>query len=103
MVYDILVTQDADQCYTARVLSLPDIIISGSDEMDVLQRVQTAIAHLHRNSHIVRLSIPTPTGKEADPWFRAAGMWAEDPDWEQFQHAIKRSRQQMDTPTDNPQ
>lgn len=103
MVYDILVTQDAQQRYTARVLSLPDIVVSGNDERDVLQQVQTAITHLHRNSHIVHLSIPMQTDKEADPWRRAAGMWAEDPDWEQFQQAIQSYRQQMDTPTDLPQ
>ena len=32
MVYDVLVTQDANKRYIARVLSLSDIIVSGPDE-----------------------------------------------------------------------
>ena len=103
MVYDVLVTQDVNKRYTARVLSLPDIIVSGTDEMEVLHQVRAAIAHLQHNSRIVRLNVPTPTDRETDPWLRAAGMWENDPDWEQFQQAIQVYRQKMDTQTDSPQ
>src|SRR5215471_16283279 len=103
MIYDILVTQEAKELYTARVLALPDIIVSGADEQEVLHQVQTAIAHLLTKSHLVRLTIPTPTDREADPWVRAAGMWANDPDWEQFQQAIQAYCQKIDTSTDSPQ
>ena len=103
MVYNVLVTQDADKRYTARVLSLPDIIVSGPDEMDVLQRVRDVIARLQNNSHLVRLDIPALLDREADPWVHAAGMWANDPDWERFQQAIEAYRRTMDVDTESPQ
>ena len=90
MIYDVLVTQDANEHYTARVLALPDIIVSGTDAQEVLHQVQAAIATLLTKSWLVRLTIPTPTDREADPWVRAAGMWANVPDGEECQHAISR-------------
>lgn len=103
MVYDVLVTQDANKHYIARVLSLPDIIISGPDETDVLQQVHDAIARLQNNSRLVRLSIPSPLDRDTDPWVQAAGMWANDPDWEKFQQAIEAYRHTLDTDTERPQ
>ena len=102
MIYDVVGTQDANARYRARVVALPDIIVSGTDEQEVLQQVRAAIANLLNKSRLVRLTIPMPTDREADPWVRAAGMWANDPDWEQFQQAIQASRQQRDTSTDSP-
>jgi predicted RNase H-like HicB family nuclease len=103
MIYDVLVTQEANERYTARVLALPDIVVSGTDEQEVLHQVQAAIAHLLNKSRLVRLTLPRPTDREADPWVRAAGMWANDPDWEQFQQAIHAYRQKIETSTDSPQ
>lgn len=56
MIYDVLVTQEANERYTARVLALPDIVVSGTDEQEVLHQVQAAIAHLLNKSRLVRLS-----------------------------------------------
>jgi len=43
MLFDVLVTQEANERYTARVLSLPDIVVSGTDEREVLEQVQKAL------------------------------------------------------------
>lgn len=102
MVYDVLITQDANKRYIARVLAFPDILVSGCDETEVLQQVHAAIAHLQNNSRIVRLNVPSPTERQADPWLRAAGMWAQDPDWKRFQKAVQDYRQKMDTQPDSP-
>jgi hypothetical protein len=103
MIYDVLVTREANEHYTARVLALPDIIVSGTDKQEVLHQVHAVLVHLLNKSRLVRLTIPTPTDWEVDPWVRAAGMWANDPDWEQFQQAIQAYRQKTDTSTDSPQ
>ena len=101
MLFDVLVTQEANERYTARVLSLPDIVVSGTDERAVLEQVQKALANLHSHSHVVRLDIPDLPGCAADPWLRVAGMWEHDPDWEEFQRAITAYRRMVDAQTDS--
>ena len=100
MLFDVLVTQEANERYTARVLSLPDIVVSGTDEREVLEQVQKALANLQSHSRVVRLEIPGLPGCTADPWLRAAGMWENAPDWEEFQRAISAYRRLTDTQTD---
>lgn len=96
MTYDILVTREAEKKYKARVLLLPEIVVTGKNEADVLNQVKVAIAHLRASSHIVRLDAPGLTGDSDDPWLRFAGYWQDDPDWESFQEEIFAFRKEID-------
>lgn len=97
MTYDVLVTKEKSQRYTARVLLLPDIVVSGDTEEAVLEQVKTAITDLRSNSRIVHLDVPPFVGEESDPWLRYAGLWADDPDWEIFQTEVEAFRKVMDS------
>lgn len=94
MTYDILLTRENDRLFKARVLLLPDIVITGPDETDVLNKVKVAIASLRQKSRIVQLDVPSEA--EDDPWMQMAGIWKDDPDWEMFQAEVKRYRAQFD-------
>lgn len=55
MQYDILLTKQANNGYTAQPILMPEIVISGEDETEVLERVGKAIAVRHAQSRIVRI------------------------------------------------
>jgi hypothetical protein len=99
MTYDVLVTREKNKRFKARVLLLPDIVVTGDSEAAVLERVQTAITDLRASSHIVRLDVPSLPGEATDPWLRYAGLWADDPDWDVFQAEVEAFRQTIDART----
>ncbi len=99
MVYDVLLTKEPDNCYTARAMVLPDIVVSGTDETNVLNDLRMALTSVAANSRTVRLEVPDPK-KPSDPWLRFAGIWEEDPDWDLFQAEIKAFRQEIDGQTE---
>lgn len=99
MLYNVLLTKQPNSLYTARVLSLPDVIVSGTDDAEVLARVRAAIAHMHANSRLVQVEAPSLAEMPDDPWLRFAGIWEDDPDWDVFQSEIQAFREAIDRGT----
>lgn len=99
MLYNVLLTQQPDKRYTARVLSLPDVVVSGMDDTEVLTRVRAAIANIQANSRIVQVEAPALAEASDDPWLRVAGVWEDDPDWELFQAEVQAFRDGVDSET----
>ena len=81
------------------MLALPDVVVSGMDDADVLVRVRAAIANIQANSRIVQVEAPALAEASYDPWQRVAGMWADDPDWELFQAEVQSFRDGIDSET----
>ncbi len=94
--YDILLTKQPDNGYIARPVLMPEIVVSGADEKETLAQVCGAIANQQTQSRIVRVQVPTYNETVDDPWLRFAGMWEDDPNWEQFQADIASHRQLID-------
>jgi predicted RNase H-like HicB family nuclease len=99
MTYDVLLTKGANNRYTARALLLPDLVASGANEAEALERLRAAIAEVQANSRIVRLDVPSPPETSSDAWLRFAGVWKHDPDWDLFQSEIEAYRQAIDLQT----
>ena len=99
MLYNVLLTRQSNSLYTARVLSLPDLVVSGTDDTEVLARVRAAIAHIQANSRLVQVEAPPLAEIPDDPWLRFASMWEEDPDWDLFQSEIQSFREAIDSET----
>ena len=93
MHYDVLLTKDPLNGYTARSVLIPELIVTGASEAETIERIREALAKVQEQSRIVRVEVPDP---EDDPWLRFAGMWKDDPDWEQFQANIKAFRESVD-------
>ena len=98
MVYDVLLTKESDNRYTARAMLLPNIVVSGTDETKVLNDLRIALADVEANSRTVRLEVPLPK-KPRDPWLEFAGIWKDEPDWDLFQAEIEAYRQEIDRQT----
>lgn len=101
MQYDILLTKQPNKGYIARPILMPEIAVAGEDETEALDRVCEAIAHLHAQSRIVRIDVPIPDEPSIDPWFRFAGMWGEEANWQQFEADVETFRRTIDEQTQN--
>ena len=99
MMYNVLLTKQPNSLFTARVLALPEVVVSGADDAEVLARVRAAIAPLHAPSRLVQIEGPPLAEISDDPWLRFAGMWAEDPEWDLFQSEIQAFREAIDRET----
>ncbi len=99
MLYNVLLTKQPNSQYVARVMSLPDVVVSGADDAEVLARVRAAIARVQANSRIVQVEAPPLAEAPDDPWLRFAGMWEDDPDWDVFQAEIQAFRDAIDRET----
>ena len=99
MLYNVLLTRQPNSLYTARVLSLPDVVVSGADDTEVLARVRAAIVYMQVNSRLVQVEAPPLTETLDDPWLRFAGMWENDPDWDLYQSEIRSFRTAIDSET----
>ena len=78
---------------------MPEIVVSGENEVEVLARVSKAIVNRHTQSRIVRINIPIPDEATDDPWFRFAGMWGDEATWQQFEDDIQTFRRVIDEQT----
>lgn len=96
MTTAVLVTRHADNQYSARALALADVIASGTSEAEAIDALRSALADLQTRSHIVQVDLPVPVAPADDPWVQAAGIWAHDPSWEQFQQALAAQRAAVD-------
>ena len=92
MLYDVVLTETADDRYTARAVLFPELVVSGSNETDVLQQMQKAISRVHTRSRIMRIDVPNSTANVENPWLRFAGMWVDDPNWEAFEAEVAANR-----------
>ena len=99
MEYDILLTKPSNNGYIAQPLLMPEIVVSGENEVEVLARVSKAIVNRHTQSRIVRINIPIPDEATDDPWFRFAGMWGDEATWQQFEDDIQTFRRVIDEQT----
>ena len=93
MTYDVLVTKK-DEKSIARVRAWPEIVGEGDTEEDALTKVQADLKSLLMDGRVVQIDLDvTPT---EHPWQPFAGMFADDPDWDEFQASIGRYREELD-------
>jgi predicted RNase H-like HicB family nuclease len=93
MTYDVLVTRKANK-FIARVRQWPVIVVEGESEAEVLRQAQADLQALLAGGRIIQLQLDAKP--EAHPWQLFAGMFADDPDWEAFQEAVQRYREETD-------
>lgn len=83
----ILLEHEADQ-FRASVLGLPDCHAYGSTREEALANVQIALSDRLQSAEIVTLPYPSVP--------KLAGIFKDDPQWDEFQAAIAAYRQTTD-------
>ena len=92
--YDVLLEQTKGNGYTARLLAWPDTVVEAPTREKALQQMRILLLDRLAKAEIVTLEIqPTEIGHS---WAPFAGMWADDPSFEEFQREIQRYRREVD-------
>jgi len=92
MEYTVLI-QPKRSGFTAMIPALPDCRANGKTEQEAIDKVRGKIQQLLAKNKIVMLNVPeNGHNHEEDPWMAMAGMWRDDPTWDEYQSLIKKYR-----------
>ncbi len=93
MTYDVLLTKK-DEKFVAHVCQWPKIVVEDDTEEGVLEMARSGLRKLLSRGRLVQLEIKPDTYEHA--WSEYAGMFADDPDWEEFQEFIRQYRREAE-------
>jgi len=93
MSYDVLMTKK-DKKFVARVCQWPEILVEDDTEEGAMNMVQSRLKKLLYGGRIVQLDINSENYEHS--WSEYAGMFADDPDWEEFQESVRQYRKETD-------
>lgn len=91
---NVLIKNESDGKVSAMVLGLPEYRVESSDRQSALADLQKLIATRLTGAEVVSLEIEIP--KKENPWQRFAGVFKDDPSFEQMQEDIAEYRREKD-------
>lgn len=96
MTFDVILLQQAENGYVARPVLWPDSVVHGATEQEALERVRALIRDLLIRTQFVQVEVDVPEHQVDNPWLAKAGMFADDPTWDDFLKAMADYRQQLE-------
>jgi predicted RNase H-like HicB family nuclease len=102
MQYTILIQNPTASHFTASVVEFPACVAEGKTREEALAAVRSALETQLAQSEIVTLDLSKANSVTAGeiipnhPWMKFAGMWADDPDLDEFMAAMKQLREEED-------
>ena len=94
MTYDVILRKK-DNKYVARIRDWPELVVEEPTRDAALSQMKTQLVeYLSNPPEIVKIDVD-PQGQE-NPWLRFAGMWADDPTWDEFVAEVDAYRQEID-------
>ena len=98
MQYQILLQKPSEQRFVASVFGLPNVIADGRTEKEVIAKVKAALRSQLAITKVVTVEIEDKEEQkeETDPWTKRAGIFADDPTWDDYQAEIAAYRKQVD-------
>jgi len=94
MTLNVLVQPDPEKGYIASILGLPDLIVEGQTKAEVLEKIRAELDRRFAKSEIVSLQYEPANGEH--PWMKFAGMWKDEPMFDDVLEEIKAYRQELD-------
>ena len=92
MPYDVFLKRVSESRYQATAMAFPDCAVVGSSREEALAKVRCAIRAYLAEGEIVRVEIDEPQ----HPLLRFAGMFADDPTFDDFLSEIETYRREVD-------
>ena len=95
MTYEVILRKTQNK-YIARVRDWPEVVIEeDTREAAITQIKQQLTAYLSQLPEVIHIELePVASGEHS--WLQFAGMWAEDPTWDDFMTEVTVYRQEMD-------
>jgi predicted RNase H-like HicB family nuclease len=87
----VLVTQQSDQVWIAKLLTWAGFAVEGHSREDALQKLDQQVKAQLADGEIAYLDLPLTAAK--NPWLAIAGKYQDDPNWDEYQAAIAEARQ----------
>ena len=91
MVYDVLLTHK-NKKVIAHIRQWPQIVAEADTEELALAKASADLKTLLTNSQIVKMEIDLNSA--VHPWAEFEAMFADDPDWDEFQTELKEYRKE---------
>jgi predicted RNase H-like HicB family nuclease len=96
MIFDVILQKQTNNGYIARPVLWPDSAVHGATEEEALSRVHGLIRDLLERTQFVKLEVDVPEKQALSPWYTKAGIFADDPTWEDFLQTMADYRHQLD-------
>jgi hypothetical protein len=101
VLVNVIVKQGSNGKTVAIVPGLPELQVEANDKATALSQLQQRLeAHL-LGAEIVSLPIKLPSLKQKNPWLEMAGVFKDDPQFEQMLEAIENYRHELDESIEN--
>ena len=94
MTYNAVVESDRGKSYRATVLGWPDCTVAGATREEALAKLREAVRQRLTEVEIVPLEIDLP--ENANPWVRFAGMFENDPLFDEVVKEMEADRRELD-------
>jgi predicted RNase H-like HicB family nuclease len=95
MTYDVILRKKQNK-YIARVRDWPEVVIEEETREAALTQIkQHLTTYLSQPPEVIQIELE-PVVTAEHPWLQFAGMWADDPMWDDFVTEVAAYRQEMD-------
>jgi predicted RNase H-like HicB family nuclease len=94
MTYNAVVESNQGKSYRATVLGWPDCTVAGATREEALAQLREAVRRRLSEVEIVPLEIDLP--ENANPWVRFAGMFQDDPHFDEVVKEMEADRRELD-------
>ncbi|WP_375472655.1 type II toxin-antitoxin system HicB family antitoxin [uncultured Nostoc sp.] len=92
--YDVLIENQPDGTVKATLLDLPDCQGLGNTQTEAIEKLTQSLQTRLETAKIVTLEIEAP--KVKNPWMKFAGMFKDDPQFDEMLEYIEEDRREVD-------
>ncbi len=94
LTYDVLIEHEEYGGFTATVIGLPDCQATGTTKEEALTSLYERLTERLAKAEIVSIKIEPP--KAEHPWMKFAGMYKDNPLFDEVQAYIEADRRKLD-------
>ncbi|AFY35218.1 hypothetical protein [Calothrix sp. PCC 7507] len=96
VLVNVIVKQGSDGRTIAIVPGIPELQVEASDRATALSQIQQRLETHLAGAEIVSLPVKLPSLEPKNPWLEMAGVFKDDPQFEQMLAAIESYRNELD-------
>jgi hypothetical protein len=87
----IAVWPGGENQFVAQAIGFPDVKAEGATESEAVEKVRNSLTEFLSNAKLVKYSLPAE-----NPWLKAFGSAADDPDFDIYLEEIQKARMAAD-------
>lgn len=101
MQYQVFVQSHSKQHFVASVVGMPNLIVEGETEEEAIAKAKTALEAQLASGKFVTIDVnPTEQSQQNAPQMRYAGIFANDPTFDDWMEKLAAIRQQANAIAD---